>query len=136
MASSTELSTTSQTKWCKPCSVVEPIYMAGRLRTASRSPRTLIEVASYRWPAALPVTVSFSAIFCASPDYRGREGWRRTAAQNAPFERLASPCGSSKNGRTRRALCSIPSGFRSLEGGRGEEHLLHATGLLFQRDRT
>ena len=35
MASSTELSTTSQTRWCKPNSPVEPIYIAGRLRTAS-----------------------------------------------------------------------------------------------------
>src|ERR1700719_2889746 len=47
MASSTELSTTSQTKWCRPSSPVEPIYIAGRLRTASIPPKTLIDVASY-----------------------------------------------------------------------------------------
>src|SRR5207253_9571374 len=46
-ASSTELSTTSQTRWCKPISPVEPMYMAGRSRTASKPPRTLIDFASY-----------------------------------------------------------------------------------------
>ena len=33
MASSTELSTTSQTRWCRPAGPVEPMYMPGRLRT-------------------------------------------------------------------------------------------------------
>src|ERR1700719_4790060 len=46
MASSTELSTTSQTRWCRPCSPVEPMYIAGRNRTASNPPSTLIDVAS------------------------------------------------------------------------------------------
>src|SRR5436190_1485743 len=32
MASSTELSTTSQTKWCNPISPVEPMYIADRKR--------------------------------------------------------------------------------------------------------
>ena len=38
--SSTELSTTSYTKWCKPGRPVEPMYMAGRLRTASSPSKT------------------------------------------------------------------------------------------------
>src|SRR5690348_9785360 len=46
-ASSTALSTTSHTRWCSPVSPVDPIYMAGRLRTASRSRRTLMLPASY-----------------------------------------------------------------------------------------
>src|SRR5437016_181773 len=63
MASSTELSTTSQTRWCKPISPVEPIYIAGRKRTASRPPRTLIDFASYLWPpCGVPTTFSFSPI--------------------------------------------------------------------------
>ena len=33
MASSTELSTTSQIRWCNPARPVEPMYMPGRLRT-------------------------------------------------------------------------------------------------------
>ena len=40
MASSMELSTTSYTKWCKPFSLMSPIYMAGRLRTASKPSST------------------------------------------------------------------------------------------------
>src|SRR6266446_4652972 len=64
IASSTELSTTSQTRWCKPISPVEPMYIAGRRRTASRPPRTLIDFASYLWPpcGVLP-TFSLSPIF-------------------------------------------------------------------------
>ena len=39
-ASSTELSTTSWTRWCSPRSEVDPMYMPGRLRTASRPSST------------------------------------------------------------------------------------------------
>ena len=43
-ASSTALSTTSNTMWCSPVpSEVSPMYIPGRLRTASRPFRTLIE---------------------------------------------------------------------------------------------
>ena len=41
-ASSTQLSTTSQTRWCRPSGPVEPMYMPGRLRTGSRPSRTVI----------------------------------------------------------------------------------------------
>ena len=42
-ASSTALSTTSNTVWCRPVpSEVSPIYIPGRLRTASRPFRTLM----------------------------------------------------------------------------------------------
>src|SRR5712671_6820597 len=47
MASSTELSTTSQTRWCNPISPVDPMYIAGRKRTASMPPSTLMDFASY-----------------------------------------------------------------------------------------
>ena len=48
-ASSTELSTTSYTRWCRPRSVVEPIYIPGRLRTASSPSRTVMSDAPYSW---------------------------------------------------------------------------------------
>ena len=45
-ASSTELSTTSKTIWCRPDpSSVSPMYMPGLLRTASKPFKTLIESA-------------------------------------------------------------------------------------------
>ena len=45
-ASSIALSTTSYTMWCRPDpSSVSPIYMPGRLRTASNPLRTRIESA-------------------------------------------------------------------------------------------
>src|SRR5699024_11846689 len=47
MASSTELSTTSQIRWCKPRGPVEPIYIPRRLRTASKPSRIVIDPALY-----------------------------------------------------------------------------------------
>ena len=47
IASSTELSTTSQTRWCRPVGPVEPMYIPGRLRTASRPSRTVMSCAPY-----------------------------------------------------------------------------------------
>ena len=46
-ASSIELSTTSYTRWCNPFSPISPMYMAGRLRTASSPSRTVILLAEY-----------------------------------------------------------------------------------------
>ncbi len=40
IASSTALSTTSQTRWWSPVGPVEPMYMPGRLRTGSRPSST------------------------------------------------------------------------------------------------
>src|SRR3954451_11006059 len=47
IASSTALSTTSHTRWCKPRSPVEPMYIPGRLRTASRPSSTVMDSAPY-----------------------------------------------------------------------------------------
>src|SRR5688572_7621899 len=58
MASSTELSTTSWIRWCRPRSPVEPMYMPGRLRTASRPSRTVIEDALYSFFLAATGLVS------------------------------------------------------------------------------
>ncbi|VWM18330.1 Uncharacterised protein [Collinsella intestinalis] len=52
MASSTELSTISHTRWCKPVELVEPIYIPGRTRTASRPSRTLISLPPYSFSFA------------------------------------------------------------------------------------
>ena len=46
IASSIELSTTSQTRWCSPRASVDPMYMPGRLRTASSPSRTWMLAAS------------------------------------------------------------------------------------------
>ncbi len=54
MASSMELSTTSQTRWCRPRASVEPMYMPGRRRTASRPSRTWMESAVYAGGLAAP----------------------------------------------------------------------------------
>src|SRR5690606_33872448 len=43
----TELSTTSWIRWCKPRTPVEPMYMPGRLRTASKPSSTVMEDALY-----------------------------------------------------------------------------------------
>src|SRR5215813_6517414 len=42
-----ELSTTSNTRWCRPRSAVSPMYIPGRFRTASRPSRTLMFSAPY-----------------------------------------------------------------------------------------
>src|SRR5262249_14205074 len=50
-ASSIELSRTSNTMWCRPVpSDVSPMYMPGRLRTASRPFSTLMLLESYSSP--------------------------------------------------------------------------------------
>src|SRR5215211_1824278 len=46
-ASSTELSTTSKTRWWRPRAPVEPMYMPGRSRTGSRPSRTVMSLAVY-----------------------------------------------------------------------------------------
>uniref|UniRef100_A0A6J7NUM3 Unannotated protein n=1 Tax=freshwater metagenome TaxID=449393 RepID=A0A6J7NUM3_9ZZZZ len=47
IASSTELSTTSQMRWCRPARPVDPMYIPGRFRTGSRPSRTWMALASY-----------------------------------------------------------------------------------------
>src|SRR4029077_1029739 len=51
-----------------PISPVEPMYIAGRRRTASSPPRTLIDFASYLWPpCGVPLTFSLSPMFSPGP---------------------------------------------------------------------
>ena len=75
IASSTELSTTSQIRWCRPRSPVEPMYMPGRLRTASRPSSTVMDLALYS--ALLFAATSFAvSLWDATQDWcaslRGR----------------------------------------------------------------
>ena len=60
IASSTELSTISHTRWCRPDAEVVPMYMPGRLRTASRPSRTLISLSSYEFVFFFAATVILS----------------------------------------------------------------------------
>src|SRR5204862_138629 len=53
IASSTELSTTSYTRWCRPVIPVEPMYMPGRSRTGSRPLSTVMSLAAYATRAHL-----------------------------------------------------------------------------------
>src|SRR5690349_10596805 len=62
-ASSIELSTTSNTRWCRPRSPVSPMYMPGRLRTASSPSRTLMFSAPYSGACASPLLI---AVDCRS----------------------------------------------------------------------
>ena len=47
IASSTELSTTSHTRWWRPLGPVDPMNIPGRLRTGSRPSRTVMSLAAY-----------------------------------------------------------------------------------------
>ena len=58
MASSTELSTTSHTRWCSPVGPVEPMYIPGRLRTASSPSRMVMSASPYVLPG---VSSTFTA---------------------------------------------------------------------------
>src|SRR5262245_2649471 len=57
-----ELSTTSNTRWCSPRSAVSPMYMPGRLRTASRPSRTLMFSAPYPGAEASPLVIAIGAL--------------------------------------------------------------------------
>src|SRR5437764_12653308 len=90
-ASSTELSTTSNTMWCRPVpSEVSPMYMPGRLRTASRPFRTLIASEPYSfgsgaWRSASPTLYPhrhddvLAILFRGVADERARGGIAESA---------------------------------------------------------
>src|ERR1700730_12541885 len=140
IASSTELSTTSQTRWCRPSSPVEPMYIAGRLRTASIPPRTLIEVASYLWPFG----GSFSAITFASPQIRTNQNHAEQKERPTKVKCLRSEdlsyikqnklrencelLGKAVGGRPRHLPCPLAPDFALCEPGL-EGLLLHPVPL-------
>ena len=61
MASSTALSTTSQTRWCRPVGPVDPMYIPGRFRTGSRPSRTVMSLGVVRRSSATSARPLFSA---------------------------------------------------------------------------
>src|SRR5690606_25778728 len=91
-ASSIALSETSNTMWCRPDpSSVSPMYMPGRLRTASRPVRTLMESAAYSAgvcaSSVMPACPAFSAhlivprarnVTRRAPDFASCEGDEHT----------------------------------------------------------
>src|SRR4051794_9116244 len=103
MASSTELSKISQTRWWSPDEPVPPMYMPGRLRTGSRPSRTVMLLALY-WVEVI-LSLSFRSRICRGrqsirlvtrpslrrrflvvrdcPAERGREGERRRVLHDA-----------------------------------------------------
>src|SRR3954452_18730232 len=81
-ASSTPLSTTSHTMWCRPRSPVDPMYMPGRLRTASRPSSTVMELPEYAFSVLGRATTwgpSLSQRAHDGPDDGGGARGRRTA---------------------------------------------------------
>src|SRR5919202_3103681 len=102
MASSTELSTTSHTRWWRPLRPVEPMYMPGRLRTGSSPSRTVMSLAPYE--GVLSATGAAFLRWNVRVDRRGREGVQATKplviARNATtrFYQRASFWGADPDG--------------------------------------
>src|SRR5210317_1994889 len=100
------LSTTSYTIWCRPePSSVSPIYIPGRLRTASKPLRTLMESAPYSCGAGAFSAMGTSAYFlcgfitrcCGNvtplPQYLAVEHRNRYGHQDQQAARdLVNPC--------------------------------------------
>src|SRR5947208_10629671 len=80
IASSTELSTISQTRWCSPVDPTPPMYMPGRLRTGSSPSRTVMSFAEYDEDIAGDGTTSLrlSERTCYPPPQSPRERERST----------------------------------------------------------
>src|SRR5580658_10890111 len=81
MASSTELSTTSQTRWWRPLGPVEPMYMPGRCRTGSRPSRTVMSSDSYE-------DSRFLSPSDEDPRFLSTTSGSTFSATNAPFHIL------------------------------------------------
>src|SRR5690554_6416750 len=117
-ASSIALSTASYTMWCRPePSSVSPMYMPGRLRTASRPFKTLIESAPYASGSGMLSAVGVSLIRITWPfgylvkgslygvgsGVQLRLPWGRTrATANLRFRRLSQHCAVSSHHDSRR----------------------------------
>src|SRR6266478_9585621 len=137
MASSTELSTTSQTRWCKPMSPVEPMYIAGRKRTASMPPRTLIDFASYLWPpCGAPPTFSLSPMF--SPGTATSREWLRRWTDSGQFGVRIRAQKNSFSVKQGRRACGIfrtsPHPVIPVSPGESETRRVPAPSHLAQRD--
>src|SRR5881227_2556309 len=72
----------SQTRWCSPRSPVEPMYIPGRLRTASRPSSTVIADASYATP------LGGSGAGWVGTD--GESGWGTSGSSDSSITRTSS----------------------------------------------
>src|SRR5450759_2207900 len=108
-ASSTELSTTSYTRWCRPLGPVDPMYMLGRLRTASSPSRTWMSLPEYELCATEGSSLSRGrARGCSAGALRPQDavGTRPIVPRPLVFERRFCAC---------RAMCAPLSGFADLQ---------------------
>src|SRR5512138_2551297 len=94
IASSTELSTTSYTRWWSPRSPTSPMYMCGRLRTASRPSSTLIASVPY---SSAPFPLAGRRVFSAVS-----RGFPRSFSER--FRRVGEPWGCSRRMRPKQPL--------------------------------
>src|SRR5512138_96030 len=94
IASSTELSTTSYTRWWRPRSPTSPMYMCGRLRTASRPSSTLIASVPY---SSAPFPLAGRRVFSAVS-----RGFPRSFSER--FRRVGEPWGCSRRMRPKQPL--------------------------------
>src|SRR5712664_2760582 len=137
IASSTELSTTSQTRWCKPISPVEPMYIAGRKRTASSPPRTLMDFASYLWPPC-GVTATFSlSPMCSPPraiSSREPAALHRPRAIRSEHPRSKKPFGVKQGRRICGLIRASPYPLIPVSPGESRTRRVPAPSHLAQRD--
>ncbi len=117
-ASSTELSTSSCTRWCSPRSPVEPMYMPGRLRTASSPSRTVIAWASY----------------AAAPAWPFRSAWERSEAACMPAVVTVLPLGTANHALARHGARAVGSLDGKWVAGRPKKPL-RARGSRHRRRR-
>ena len=103
IASSIELSTTSQTRWCRPRASVEPMYMPGRLRTASRPSRT--------WMLAARVVASARLRAARRACRVGRWSAAFGSARRASVAGLGIGCRLRSRGSSGQALVEPPEFF-------------------------
>src|SRR5690606_18862563 len=85
-----ELSTTSQIRWCSPRGPVEPMYIPGRIRTASSPSRTVIDDAPYSLGPSLLALLLASAT-CELLASRG-SGPAQSTCGNRPTARGHARC--------------------------------------------
>src|SRR6266852_3453777 len=119
------------------------MYIAGRRRTASRPPRTLIDFASYLWPpCGAPPTFSLSLTFSLSPMFSpgtatSREWLRRWTDSGQFGVRIRAQKNSFSVKQGRRA-CGIfrtsPHPVIPVSPGESETRRVPAPSHLAQRD--
>src|SRR5664280_2088851 len=99
MASSTELSTTSQTRWWSAGEAVDPMYIPGRFRTGSRPSRTVMSPASY---VASPTFRTFSVFSATGAPFQ------HCLTEREPAHRARSRCAAHASGTAAPARVPIP----------------------------